>query len=163
MAPPSGSTRLLFSRRLRRSFAEFSRRLSRLPLFGWFRLSRGWFRRTTGRSWRTIGSRSAGRLALPSPRRLSGAARNRVRRPGPIAGRERDFEFVEFVPLGVGALAVRDGQELLQATTRGYRLRGIHRGIIPLFGLFLPFDLRVEGPREKTCGAIRFFNATDDA
>lgn len=51
-----------------------------------------------------------------------------------IAGGQLDLEVVQFIPLGVGALAVRDGLQFLQAAARGCRLRCIHGDIIPLFG-----------------------------
>ena len=50
-----------------------------------------------------------------------------------VARGQLDFEFVEFVPLGLGALAVGYGQELLQAAAGRNRLRCIHPRIIPLF------------------------------
>jgi len=39
----------------------------------------------------------------------------RIRRAGAVARSERDFEFVEFVPLGIGPIAIGDGQQLLHA------------------------------------------------
>ena len=44
----------------------------------------------------------------------------RLRRTRPVARGERDLEFVEFIPLGVGAVAVRYGQQFLHARPRGY-------------------------------------------
>ena len=41
-----------------------------------------------------------------------------VRRTGTIARGERDFEFIEFVPLGIGPIAVGDGQQFLHALAR---------------------------------------------
>jgi hypothetical protein len=38
-----------------------------------------------------------------------------VRRTGAIARGERDFEFIQFVPLGIGPITVGDGQQLLHA------------------------------------------------
>ena len=42
----------------------------------------------------------------------------RVRRTGTVARGERDFEFIEFVPLGIGPIAVGDGQQFLHALAR---------------------------------------------
>jgi len=41
-----------------------------------------------------------------------------VRRAGTITRGERDFEFIEFVPLGIGPIAVGDGQQFLHALAR---------------------------------------------
>jgi hypothetical protein len=51
----------------------------------------------------------------------------RVRRALPVAGSEHDFQLVQFVPLGVGALAFRYGQQRLQARAGGIGLRLVHR------------------------------------
>ena len=50
-----------------------------------------------------------------------------------VARGQLDFEFVEFVPLGFGALAVGNGQQFLHAAAGGNRLRCVHPHIIPLF------------------------------
>jgi hypothetical protein len=44
----------------------------------------------------------------------------RLRRTRAVARGERNLEFVEFIPLGVGAVAVRYGQQFLHARPRGY-------------------------------------------
>ena len=41
-----------------------------------------------------------------------------IRRAGAIARSERDLEFIEFVPLGIGAIAIGDGQQFLHALAR---------------------------------------------
>lgn len=51
----------------------------------------------------------------------------------PVSGRQNDLEFIDLVPLGVGALPVRDRQKLLQALTGGSWLRFVHGGIISSF------------------------------
>jgi hypothetical protein len=59
----------------------------------------------------------------------------------PIAGRQLDLKFVEFVPLGLGALAVWDRKQLLHAAAgRYWLLGGAHHLIIPLFGKPCFFD-----------------------
>jgi len=50
----------------------------------------------------------------------------RVGRALPVAGCEHDLQLVQFVPLGVGALAFRYGQQRLQARARGIGLRFVH-------------------------------------
>ncbi len=52
---------------------------------------------------------------LPAGHHAHAAALLRIRRAGAVARSERDFEFVEFVPLGIGPIAVGDGQQLLHA------------------------------------------------
>ena len=47
-----------------------------------------------------------------------------------IPGRQEYLELVEFVPLGIGPLPLRDRLERLQSLTRGNRLRFIHSRII---------------------------------
>lgn len=42
----------------------------------------------------------------------------RIRRAGAIAGSERNFEFVEFIPLGIGAIAIGNSQQFLHALAR---------------------------------------------
>jgi hypothetical protein len=49
-----------------------------------------------------------------------------------IARSERDFDFVEFIPLGIGALTVRNSQQGAQAILKGDWLRFIHIVIISL-------------------------------
>jgi hypothetical protein len=44
----------------------------------------------------------------------------RLRRTRAVARGKRDLEFVEFIPLGVGTVAVRYGQQFLHARPRGY-------------------------------------------
>jgi len=44
----------------------------------------------------------------------------RFRRTRAVARGKRDLEFVEFIPFGVGAVAVRYGQQFLHACPRGY-------------------------------------------
>ena len=41
-----------------------------------------------------------------------------IRRAGAIARSERDLEFIEFVPLGIGAIAIGNGQQFLHALAR---------------------------------------------
>jgi hypothetical protein len=41
-----------------------------------------------------------------------------IRRAGAIARSERDLEFIEFVPLGIGPIAIGDGQQFLHALAR---------------------------------------------
>lgn len=41
-----------------------------------------------------------------------------IRRAGPVYRRERDFEFVDLIPLGFRALPLRYRKELLQALVR---------------------------------------------
>ena len=41
-----------------------------------------------------------------------------IRRSGAIARSERNFKFVEFVPLGIGPISIGDGQQLLHALAR---------------------------------------------
>lgn len=41
-----------------------------------------------------------------------------IRRSGAIARSERDLEFIEFVPLGIGPIAIGDGQQFLHALAR---------------------------------------------
>src|SRR5712691_8469422 len=48
-----------------------------------------------------------------------------------IARSELDLELVELVPLGVGSLPLRYGEQLLQALAGGNGLRLVHAGIIP--------------------------------
>ena len=82
-------------------------------------------------------------LALIRPAAGSGlTARRRSVPPGillrgslPISAGELDLELVELIPLGIGPLPFRNCLKLLQAGTRGYRLRFIHRGIISLVGV----------------------------
>lgn len=57
----------------------------------------------------------------------------RLRGSLPISAGQLDLELIELVPLGVGPLPLRNCLKLLQAGTRGYRLRFVHRGIISLF------------------------------
>lgn len=47
-----------------------------------------------------------------------------------ITGSEHDFELIELIPLGVGALPVGDRQKFLQALTGGGWLRFVHSRII---------------------------------
>jgi hypothetical protein len=65
---------------------------------------------------------TAGCSAVPPNALLRGAR--------PISGSQLDLELIELVPLGVGALSVRNRQQLLQANTRGNRLRFVHGRII---------------------------------
>lgn len=51
----------------------------------------------------------------------------------PVGGSQGDFNFVEFVPLGVGPLPFRYGQKLLKTAPRRSWLLIVHGGIIPLF------------------------------
>lgn len=53
-----------------------------------------------------------------------------IRSTFPISGSEHDLELIELIPLGVGALPIRDRQKLLQALTGGGRLRFVHGEII---------------------------------
>ncbi|OJW52033.1 MAG: hypothetical protein BGO63_19325 [Candidatus Accumulibacter sp. 66-26] len=82
-----------------------------------------------------------------------GRARHRIARAflfagvEAIAGSQLDLEIVQLIPLGVGALAVRDRLQFLQATARGCGLRCIHPRIIPLFGKPCP---TLSGERRKT-------------
>jgi hypothetical protein len=46
-----------------------------------------------------------------------------------IARSELDFKLVDLIPLGFASLPFRYREELLQALTRGNRLRCIHGGI----------------------------------
>src|SRR6267378_5090834 len=48
-----------------------------------------------------------------------------------IARSELDFELVQLVPLGVGALPLRYREQLLKALAGGNRLGPVHGGIIP--------------------------------
>jgi hypothetical protein len=48
----------------------------------------------------------------------------------PVSAGQLDLELIQLVPLGIGPLALRNRLKLLQAGTRGYRLRFIHGGII---------------------------------
>ena len=41
-----------------------------------------------------------------------------IRRAGPVYRRKRDFEFVDLIPLGFGALPLRYRKKLLQALIR---------------------------------------------
>ena len=56
-----------------------------------------------------------------------------VRRFLSISGRQHDLEFIEFIPLGIGPLSVRDRQKRLQAQSRGNRSRLVHGDTISLF------------------------------
>jgi hypothetical protein len=51
----------------------------------------------------------------------------------PVSRRQNDLEFVDLIPLGLGALAFGDRQERLQALTGGSWFRLIHGGIISSF------------------------------
>jgi len=74
-------------------------------------------------------------LALSMPLRLAVPAAAAVGRCFAIAWSELDFQFVQFVPLRFGPLAVRYRQQFLHAAARRRRLRWIiHPPIIPLFG-----------------------------
>lgn len=42
----------------------------------------------------------------------------RIRRAGTIARSKRDLEFIKFVPLGIGPIAIGDGQQFLHALAR---------------------------------------------
>src|SRR5438309_2300797 len=48
-----------------------------------------------------------------------------------IARSELDFKLIELVPLSVGALPLRYGEQLLQALAGGNRLGPVHGRIIP--------------------------------
>lgn len=41
-----------------------------------------------------------------------------IRCAGAIAGSERNFEFVEFIPLGIGAITIGNSQQFLHALAR---------------------------------------------
>lgn len=60
--------------------------------------------------------------------------RLRIRRAGTIAGCQGNLEFVEFIPLGIGAIAIGDRQQFLHAGAgrlgRDWGLRIVHAGII---------------------------------
>ena len=49
----------------------------------------------------------------------------------PIGGGELNFKFMDLIPLGVSALALRYRQKLLQASAGRHRLWCMHGGIIP--------------------------------
>lgn len=49
---------------------------------------------------------------------LMDGARLRFRRAGTVARGECNFEFVEFVPLGIGTVAIRDRQQFQHARAR---------------------------------------------
>ena len=50
-----------------------------------------------------------------------------------ISGSQHDLKFIEFIPLGIGPLSVRDRQEGLQALSRGNRSGFVHGDTISLF------------------------------
>src|SRR3972149_1221427 len=56
-----------------------------------------------------------------------------VRRFPSVSRRQHDLEFIEFIPLGIGPLSVRDRQEGLQALSRGNRSGFVHGETISLF------------------------------
>jgi hypothetical protein len=62
-------------------------------------------------------------------RALSARLPGLVSRIEPVAGSELDFDFVQFVPFGVGAIPLRDGPQFPQTTTRICRSRQIARRI----------------------------------
>ena len=49
---------------------------------------------------------ASGRIPSPSP----------VRRPFAIAGGEHDLQLIDLIPLRIGALSFRDGEQRLQAS-----------------------------------------------
>jgi hypothetical protein len=61
-----------------------------------------------------------------------------LRRLLPICRGELNFQRMDLVPLGIGALTLRYRQKVLQAATGGHRLWCIHGGIIPSFGRCSP-------------------------
>ena len=63
-------------------------------------------------------------------RRLVEALVLRPLRYFPITGRRSDLQFVEFVPLRIGAITIRNREQLTDTTARIYRLRIIHAAII---------------------------------
>ena len=63
-------------------------------------------------------------------RRLVEALVLRPFRHFPITGRRTDFQFVELVPFRIGAITIRDREQLTDTTARIYRLRIIHAAII---------------------------------
>ena len=63
-------------------------------------------------------------------RRLVEALVLRPLRYFPITGRRTDLQFVEFVPLRIGAITIRNREQLTDTTARIYRLRIIHAAII---------------------------------
>jgi hypothetical protein len=50
-----------------------------------------------------------------------------------IAGSQHDFKLIEFIPLSIGPLSVRDRQKRLQALSGGNRSRFVHGDTISLF------------------------------
>jgi len=57
-----------------------------------------------------------------------------IRRILPIGGGELDLQFIDFIPLLVGSLALRNGEELLQAAAGRYGwYRCIHGVILASF------------------------------
>jgi hypothetical protein len=75
----------------------------------------------------------------------------RIRPALAVALGERNLELVQLVPLGVGAIALRDGEQLLQPLPRARRLR-----LCRVFGFYdvLPFN--------PVSGSLRRFPARLD-
>jgi hypothetical protein len=67
---------------------------------------------------------------LPATGRRSVSLGILLRSSLPISGSKHDLELIKLIPLGIGPLPVRNRQQRLQASARGYRLRIIHGGII---------------------------------
>ena len=56
--------------------------------------------------------------------------RARVRRALAVPGCQHDLELVQLIPFGIGPLALRNGEQHLQARSGGRRLLFVHNGII---------------------------------
>jgi len=72
-------------------------------------------------------------LILPAAGRRSVPPGVLLRSALPVSGGQLDLELVELIPLGVGPLPLRNGEQRLHASAGGNRLRIIHGGIISSF------------------------------
>jgi hypothetical protein len=77
-------------------------------------------------------------LAAAAEVRGSISPHARVRRALAIPGCQHDLELVQLIPFGIGPLALRNGEQRLQARSGGRWLLFVHNGIISRRGARSP-------------------------